>query len=143
LFDEHNTIRIRLIIRRFILSQPNKNTLSKYALTISLIFIAVIIALPYGIKFGLIKGLAQSGAKQVTIDDVDFNLFTGKLFISHLRAKKQQDTELSVDSLMLQVDWLPLFKKRYILLQPPLRTLLYSLKTLMRKRSTLVEFAFP
>ena len=68
--------------------------------------------MPYGIKFGLIKGLAQSGAKQVTIDDVDFNLFTGKLFISHLRAKKQQHTELSVDSLMLQVDWLPLFKKR-------------------------------
>lgn len=112
MFDEHNTIRISQIIRRFILSQPNKNTLSKYVLTISLAFIAVIIALPYGIKFGLIKGLAQSGAKQVTIDDVDFNLFTGKLFISHLRAKKQQHTELSVDSLMLQVDWLPLFKKR-------------------------------
>lgn len=72
----------------------------------------LIIALPYAIQFGIIKGLTNAGSKEVSVDDVDFNPFTGKLSINHLRAKRQQQAELSVDSLTLQVDWLPLFKKR-------------------------------
>ena len=45
----------------------------------------LIIALPYAIQFGIIKGLSDAGSKTISLDDVDFNPFTGKLSIHHLQ----------------------------------------------------------
>lgn len=75
----------------------------------------LIIALPYVIQYAITKGLTDAGVEEVTVDDVDFNPFTGKLSISNLRAKRQHSPTLSVNSLILQVDWLPLFKKRLLI----------------------------
>ena len=81
----------------------------------SLLFVALIIALPYAIQFGLIKGLNNAASKTVIIDDVDFNPFTGKLAISHLRTQEPQQADLSISSVNLQIDWLPLFNKRLLI----------------------------
>jgi len=81
----------------------------------SLLFVALIIALPYAIQFGIVKGLNDAGSQTVVLDDVDFNPFTGKLSISHLRTQEPQQPDLSIASLSLQIDWLPLFRKRLLI----------------------------
>ena len=75
----------------------------------------LLIALPYAIQYGIIKGLTDAGNEIVTVDDIDFNPFTGELSISNLRAKRQQNPTLLINSLALRVDWLPLFKKRLLI----------------------------
>ncbi|KXJ48411.1 MAG: hypothetical protein AXW16_00290 [Cycloclasticus sp. Phe_18] len=82
----------------------------------SVLFGVLIIALPYAIQFGIIKGLSDAGSKTISLDNVNFNPFTGKLSIHHLQTQELQQTQpdLSIASLTLQIDWLPLFKQRLL-----------------------------
>ncbi|ORU91517.1 MAG: hypothetical protein A6F70_00090 [Cycloclasticus sp. symbiont of Bathymodiolus heckerae] len=84
----------------------------KRLIFIALLFCFIITALPYGIQYGIIQGLEKAGGEEVSLDDVDFNLFTGELSLHKLHSKRQQQAALSISSLKLQVDWLPLFNKR-------------------------------
>lgn len=81
----------------------------------ALLFGVLIIALPYAIQFGIVKGLNSAGSKTASIDDVDFNPFTGKLSISDLHTQQLKQPDLSIASLTLQVDWLPLFRQRLLI----------------------------
>ena len=96
--------------------KKTSRTLWLKRLIISLfLFVALIIALPYAIQFGIVKGLNDAGSKTIVLDDVDFNPFTGKLSISHLRTQEPQQPDLSIASLSLQIDWLPLFRQRLLI----------------------------
>jgi len=90
-------------------SKPHKGLKWLLAATV---FIGIsLVALPYGIQYGIIKGLTEAGSKQVFIEDVDFNVFTGELSVKRLRAKTEQQPELTIKLVTIKLDWLPLFDK--------------------------------
>lgn len=74
----------------------------------------IIVAMPFGIQFGIIKGLTAAGSKQVKVEDVDFNPFTGLLVVKNLQAETASEPELKVSLLSVQMDWLPLFEKHIL-----------------------------
>jgi len=94
---------------------PKKANWLKRIGIIAFICGALIIALPFAIQYGIVKGLTEAGSEEVTLKDVDFNPFTGELAIHSLHVKKQQEVVLSVPALKLQVDWLPLFSKQVLI----------------------------
>ena len=68
--------------------------LKKITTYIAVLFIVVIIALPFAIKYGLIYALQKQGAQHVVIDSVSLNLFIGKLEINGLQFVGKNDQGL-------------------------------------------------
>lgn len=71
--------------------------------------------LPYGVQYGIERWYLEQGADQVLIDDIDINLFTGKLHIYDFKALRSDKVLMEFDSADLELEWLPLFKKRALL----------------------------
>lgn len=96
------------------LNQKQKNWL-KRLLFAGLFVITIIVTLPYIIQYGILKGLTNAGSKEASIDDVDFNLFSGELSIKNLRSRRLEHPELIASLININVDWLPLFSKRLLI----------------------------
>lgn len=94
--------------------QRQKRFLQRLFLSL-LVFVSCLVALPYGVQYSLTKALTDAGSKQVFIDDVDFNLFTGELAIKKLRAHRLQKATLDVSLIKIDLDWLALFRKRLLI----------------------------
>jgi hypothetical protein len=71
--------------------------------------------LPYGISYGLHKLLLDYGGEEVAIEDIDFNIFTGKAAIENLQVSDGDRPLLAIPRLDLDVDWLPLFSRRVLI----------------------------
>ena len=74
-------------------------------------FGAILVLLPYGIRWAAERWMRQQGQVTVSIGDVDFNPFTGRLGISNLEDPTRRD-HLGVGTGGVGVDWLPFFRKR-------------------------------
>ena len=72
----------------------------------------ILTALPYGIQFGLADFLKQHGARDVEIENIDFNPFTGRLLFERVNAKSASGESLKLDHLELVFGWRDLFSKR-------------------------------
>lgn len=97
------------------MSQPEKFRTLKH-LSIAVAFIVVVlIALPYGVKYGAIYGLKEAGATAVVIDDIDLNLFTGVLTIKQLQVGEKEKPDLQLSYLQIDVAYMPLFDKHFLL----------------------------
>jgi len=97
------------------MSQLEKSrTLKRLSITVVFV-VAVLIALPYAVKYGAIYGLKEAGATTVVIDDIDLNLFTGVLAIKGLRVGEEEKPDLQLSYLQVDVAYLPLFEKRFLL----------------------------
>lgn len=94
---------------------PKQPTGLKRLLITVVVISALLTALPYAMQYGMVKAITDAGSKDVSIDDIDFNVFTGKLAVKNLRAKTQQQPELLVTSAKIQLDWLPLFDKHILI----------------------------
>jgi len=70
---------------------------------------------PIAIKVAIINGLMSLGHQQVTVEDVNFNPFSGVLQVKGLQASVLGKTELEVGLLSVEVDWLPLFKQHILI----------------------------
>lgn len=82
-----------------------------------LVYFAVAIGLlligtPFAIKYAITEGLTAAGSKQVNVNDVDFNPFTGELVVKGLSARTADNPELTIVSMSVNVDWLPLLQQR-------------------------------
>ncbi|MCU7851575.1 MAG: DUF748 domain-containing protein [Candidatus Thiodiazotropha sp. (ex Monitilora ramsayi)] len=77
-----------------------------------ILFLLILISLPFGISFGLADFLKQHGARQVHIENIDFNPFTGRLLFQNVRAQADEAQDLRLDRLELEVGWRDLFSKR-------------------------------
>jgi len=89
----------------------------KFWLTIlisSMAFMAIIVSilLPHAIKWGMTRTLTNIGAKQVTIRNVDFNAFIGRLVIYGLNFSGPDEGVMSLDRLIVDMDLMPTWKKR-------------------------------
>jgi len=89
----------------------------KFWLTVlisSMAFMAIIVSilLPHAIKWGMTRTLTNIGAEQVTIRDVDFNAFIGRLVIYGLNFNGPDEGVMTLDRLIVDMDLLPTWKKR-------------------------------
>jgi hypothetical protein len=82
--------------------------------TVAALFLLLLVVLPFGISYGLHKWLLDNGGDAVHIQDVDFNVFTGKAAISHLDVTADGRHLLTVPQLELDVDWMPLFSRQVV-----------------------------
>jgi len=89
-----------------------KRTWFRILISLLVLFLLLISVLPYGIQYGIQDWFKQQGADSAKVEDVDINLFTGKLSIRKLLVKKADVRTLQVDQANIQLDWIPFFKKR-------------------------------
>ncbi|MCU7914937.1 MAG: hypothetical protein KZQ65_03280 [Candidatus Thiodiazotropha sp. (ex Gloverina cf. vestifex)] len=97
-------------------SGPGKGLVSKkktWVISTGLLILSllILISLPFGISFGLADFLKQHGARQVRIENIDFNPFTGRLLFQNVRAQVDEAQDLRLDRLELEMGWRDLFSK--------------------------------
>ena len=83
---------------------------------VSSIFILILFTitfLPHVISYTVRDWLNNNGADTTQVEDVNFNLFTGKLEFTNLRITVANDYTLLLQSAWVNTDWLPLFKKTF------------------------------
>jgi len=75
------------------------------------VFVLVLVVLPYGISYGLQQWLATNGGDDVQLEDIDFNVFTGRASVTNLDVVTDGQSHLVIPRLELDVDWLPMFSR--------------------------------
>jgi len=78
---------------------------------VAVLFLLVLIVLPYGISYGLHQWLLANGGDEVQLEDIDFNVFTGRATVTDLNVIADGQPLLVIPKLELDVDWMPLFSK--------------------------------
>ncbi len=81
-------------------------------LTVAAVITMLLLILPELIKAGAIYGLKKAGADEVTIEDVDLNLFAGTASIVGVEVGSEGVPEFELSSLMVEVQLLPLLDRR-------------------------------
>ena len=73
-----------------------------------------LVVLPELIRFGARYGLTEFAAQQAEIEDIDLNLFTGRVGVTGLRIDYNDETTLTLGSLLLDIDMSALFGKQVL-----------------------------
>ncbi len=98
------------------MSKPVENSalkrLVKIPLFILLLMSALIWSTPLFIEWAVVDWLKKKGVTEAAIDDIELNLFTGEFSLSQLSVGQQEAKRFTFDHLYLQLDYLPLFKRR-------------------------------
>ena len=81
-------------------------------LAIPLLAAAVLTAMPYGIDYAAEQWLLSHGLDVASVEDVDFNPFTGKLVLRNVKAAIADAQVLHVPEATLRLHWRPLVNKR-------------------------------
>ena len=74
----------------------------------------LLVVLPLGISYGLHKWLLRNGVDVVQLEDVDFNIFTGRAALKNLHVTADEQPQLVIPGLGLDVDWSPLFDRQVV-----------------------------
>jgi hypothetical protein len=82
---------------------------------IAALLLLVLILLPLGMSWGLNRWLLANGGEVVSIEDVDVNLFTGKVSIEQLQLEADGHHHLKIPRLELDIEWLPLFSQHVVI----------------------------
>ena len=83
--------------------------------SIGVLIVIVLIALPYGIRYGIQRGLTDAGARQVQVADVDFNPFIGQLAVRGLQVRVDGKRTLVLSQAGVRLALLPLFHRQVVL----------------------------
>ena len=78
---------------------------------VAVLILLVLAILPYGISYGLHQWLLVNGGEEVQLEDIDFNVFTGRATVTDLNVIVAGQPRLVIPKLELDVDWMPLFSK--------------------------------
>jgi len=105
--DEQKTRKINAL-RQIVRSKWYWITL----IALPLLAAAILISLPYGIEYAAEQWLLSHGLRVASVEDVDFNPFTGKLVLRDLRAKIDESQVLLVPEARMQIHYWPLFNRR-------------------------------
>ncbi len=84
----------------------------KWLAVLLILFLLFISLLPLAVRYGIESWYRQQGADSVSLENVDINLFTGKLRLANLEVRQGGHETLAFSHVLVQLDWLPLFKKR-------------------------------
>ena len=114
------------------------------ALYVFLVLLGLLLALmPFGIQLGIERTLLSLGARQASVQDVDFNPFTGKLKITSLRAMGAKPPALIVDEARAQLSWSALWQRRISLERIRLKGLRLDLRQTSASQFSLAGMVFP
>jgi hypothetical protein len=78
---------------------------------VATLFLLLLVVLPHGISYGLQNWLRANGGESVQLEDIDFNVFTGRATVTNLNIAVDGQPRLIISKLGLDVDWMPLFSK--------------------------------
>ena len=81
-------------------------------LAVLVLLLLLLVLLPHAMSWGLNRWLLDHGGEVVTIEDIDVNLFTGRVSIERLQLEADGHPHLLIPQLELDIDWLPLFSQR-------------------------------
>lgn len=82
-------------------------------LIITFLSIALFVSvLPWMVERGLEYALVKQGAQTAKVENIDINLFTGRLGIDNLTIVTEDKRYLSLGHFQVDLDWLALFQKR-------------------------------
>ncbi|MCF6284311.1 MAG: DUF748 domain-containing protein [Candidatus Hydrogenedentes bacterium] len=85
-------------------------------LTLLLVGTAVLVVLlPWGIRWGLQRALRDNGHPTVVVQDVDFNLFTGRLVVYALDARSAEEKQIALGETRLRIEWWPLLHQQFVI----------------------------
>jgi len=87
----------------------------KWVIALLILILLLISILPYGIRYGIENWYQKQGVEFVSLEDVNLNLFTGKLQLSNLKAQSNKENLLQFESIIVEFDWMPLFQRRIFL----------------------------
>jgi hypothetical protein len=73
------------------------------------------IMLPVGIDYGIEHYLKNQGADEVTLENVNFNPFTGRLTLNGMRVKIGTQTTLKIPEATFIIEWSAFIHKRFVL----------------------------
>ena len=74
--------------------------------------LVVLLGTPLLARYLAQQWLLENGGEQVHFEDVDLNLFTGKLVLQGLEVKVDNETTLVFDTVGLDLEWWPLLSKQ-------------------------------
>lgn len=95
-------------------NKPKKLRLFSLSLWIIGILILTAVSLPFVIKQSSIHYFLElQNADNAAIENVDLNLFAGRLVFDNLEVQKANFETLHVEKLVINIDWLPLFSRRF------------------------------
>ncbi|NOY66906.1 MAG: DUF748 domain-containing protein [Gammaproteobacteria bacterium] len=89
-----------------------KRTWFKWLTSLAILFLLFISFLPLGIRYVIVDWFENQNVAYVSLEDVNLNLFTGNLALINMLVKSEDQDALVIDTINIDFDWLPLFKKR-------------------------------
>lgn len=89
--------------------------------TLGVLIVIALILLPYFIRQGVEHWLVEQGAEQVSIEDIDFNLFIGRLAVRNLQFQTAGKRSLVLPQASLRFAVLPLLRRQLLLQDVSLR----------------------
>ena len=102
-------------VYRLMLRKLTYRTGSPWAAGLVVLVAIVLLTLPLAIEWAIERGLTALGAQQVSIEDVDFNPFVGRLRVKGLQAQAGDAAPLKLDEASLRIAWWPLWRKHIVL----------------------------
>ena len=78
----------------------------------AIVCLVVLLGTPLLARYLAQQWLLENGGEQVLFEDVDLNLFTGKLVLQGLEVKVDNETTLVFDTVGLDLEWWPLLSKQ-------------------------------
>jgi len=79
-----------------------------------ILLMILLVCLPLALKFTAINWLEKNGAGQVSLKDIDLNLFTGTLAIKGFSIQENENQKIALSELKLNCSMLSLLKKRIL-----------------------------
>ena len=76
------------------------------------LFVIILVSMPIGINRSLRELIRQNGGDEAYIEDINFNPFNGKLELTGLSVKVENDHVLQISHALLDVIYIPFFKKQ-------------------------------
>ena len=98
--------------RRSVLKVLFDRRWKKITIGFIIILVAALILIPYGIRYSVTRLILANGGHNAQIEDVDFNPFTGRLALTGLNIKVDQEQYLKIADAEVLLKWWPLLKKR-------------------------------
>lgn len=95
----------------------------KVIAALALLTAIILVGTPFLLQELFRDWLLENGGDQVTVEDVDFNPFMGTLQLKGIQIQVNQERTLAYDSASLDLEWLPLLKKRVVVETVTLRGL--------------------
>lgn len=78
------------------------------------LFVIILVSMPIGINHSLRELIRQNGGDEAYIEDINFNPFTGKLELTGLSVKVENDHVLQISHAILDVIYIPFIKKQIL-----------------------------